>query len=147
MKAKPIDINDAIAYAKKWQEENENHAKAHLIPVNDLIACLQEMSVLVADESGKYSIENVENSGVRAYMGINRPEGSSPSPQTEKLLIVGTKVDCKGIHRDLVEGEKPSGCDDEAVDKVVAALAGSGVYDVTEPCPDNCDPNSPLFNP
>lgn len=147
MKARPIDIQEAIAYAKKWQNENENHAKAHLIPVSDLIACLEEMNILVADASGKYSVKNVENSSIRAYMAIKRPEKSEPRPETEKLLLVGTMVDCNGIHRDLVQGEKPSGCDDNAVEKAMKAIIGSGVFDVTVPCPSSCDPNSPLYNP
>lgn len=144
MKSRPIDINDAIAYAKKWQEENKTHAKAFLIPSEDLIACLEEMNVLVNDGNGNYTLKDVGNSGVRAYMAIKRPKGDLPSPQTEKLLFVGTKVDCNGIHRDIVEGEKPSGCNDKKVDTQVLNLNGSGVYDFTEPCPNVCDPNSPL---
>ncbi|WP_034062639.1 hypothetical protein [Lacinutrix jangbogonensis] len=144
MSARPIDINDAIAYATKWQNENPKHAKAHLIPNEDLIACLEEMGVLVSDGEGKYTLNVAAGAGVRAYMGINRPEGEAPSPQTEKLLLVGTKLDCEGIPRDLVQGEKPSGCEDKAVDNAVKALAGSGVYDFTKPCPNLCDINSPL---
>lgn len=147
MTAKPIDINDAIAYAKKWQGENKNHAKAFLIPANDLIACLIEMEVLTDDGTGKYILKNVNDSGVRAYMAIKRPDGDPPTPQTEKLLIVGTKADCNGIHRDIIEGEKPSSCPGKEVDKMVAKLAGSGVYDFTDPCPNYCDTDSPLNNP
>lgn len=149
MKAKQIDINDALAYAKKWQEENKTHAKAHLIPANDLIACLEEMKVLVADAdgTGKYTLNDTTNAGVRAYMGINRPKGDLPSPQTEKLLLVGTLLDCNGVHRDIVEGEKSSGCKNCDSDTAVEALTGSGVFDVTKPCPSECDVNSPLYNP
>ncbi|MGB6269486.1 MAG: hypothetical protein WBF67_10810 [Olleya sp.] len=147
MSAKPIDINDALDYARKWQNENKTHAKAHLIPAGDLIACLEEMKVLVNDGKGNYTLNNVDKSGVRAYMAIKRPNGTKPSPETEHLLMVGTLVDCNGVHRDIVEGEKPSGCKNCDADATVAALAGSGVFDVTLPCPSECDTNSPLYNP
>ena len=147
MSTRPVDIDKAIIYARKWQHENTTHAKAFLIPAGDLIACLEEMEVLVNDGDGNYTLNNVENSGVRAYMAIKRPEGTPASPETEKLLIVGTKVDCTGKHRDIIEGERPSGCKDKTVETAVSALKGSGVYDFTAPCPSECDPNSPLYNP
>lgn len=147
MNAKQIDLEDAIIYAREWQEENPTHAKAFLIPSNDLIACLEEMNVLVKQEDGHYTIENVTDSGVRAYMAIKKSKNNPPSAETEKLLIVGTVKDCNGIYRDIIENEKPSGCSDGETEKAVAALEGSGVFDFTSPCPSTCDPNSPLYNP
>ncbi|WP_055447564.1 hypothetical protein [Lacinutrix mariniflava] len=148
MKAKSIKFNHAITYAKKWQGENETHAKGFLIPSNDLIACLEEMNILVNDGSGKYTLNDDTNSGVRAYMAIKRPDGTPATAQTEKLLLVGTIQDCNGIHRDIVHDEKSSGCTDRKVEIAVANLnGGSGIFDFTAPCPDNCDPNSPLVNP
>lgn len=145
MNARTIDIKDAVAYATKWQKENTRHAKAHLIPCEDLIACLEEMEILVSDAEGKYTLNMVKDSGIRAYMAINRPENAEPSPETEKLLLVGTRIDGEGIHRDLVEDEQPSNCGEKSVDKAVEALKGSGVFDFTRPCPQMCDVHSPLF--
>lgn len=139
-----VKLACAKTWAKKWQTDFPNHSKAFLIPSIDLIQALKEMDVLVPLEDGNYSLKNIESSGVRAYMAIDEDvkEGGG-----EKLLIVGTKVDCKGIHRDIIEDEKPSGCDDSDVDLAVNALIGSGVFDFTSPCPSDCDLNSPLFNP
>jgi len=147
MNSRSIDINKAKTYARKWQHENSTHAKAFLIPANDLIACLEEMEVLINDGDGNYSLKNVANSGVRAYMAIKRPEETPASPETEKLLIVGTKVDGEGKHRDIIEGEAPSRFNDENIETAFSKLKGSGVYDFTAPCPSECDENSPLYNP
>jgi len=107
----------------------------------DLIDALEEMNVLVKDHKGRYSLKNVKDAGVRAYMAIDPEEKAGGG---EKLLIVGTRIDCNGIHRDIIEGEKPSGCKEGEIEAHVAALDGSGVYDFTEPCPNNCDIKSPL---
>ena len=54
---------------------------------------------------------------VRAYMGVDETG-------TQKLMFVGVDADGK----DLI--------DDNHL-----------IYDNTEPCPKNCDPRSPLYNP
>jgi len=54
---------------------------------------------------------------VRAYMGVDETG-------TQKLMFVG--VDANG--KDLID-------------------ANHLIYDNTEPCPKNCDPTSPLYNP
>lgn len=137
-----IKICDAKAYAKKWQEENKSHAKAFLIPAVDLIDCLVEMEVLKKQQDGNYSLKkDLSTSGVRAYMAIKRPVNEKPSALTEKLLIVGTLLNEKGIHKDLVVDQV---CPEE---EKVEAIKGSGVFDFTAPCPNECDPNSPLYNP
>ncbi|WP_452222341.1 hypothetical protein [Lacinutrix salivirga] len=147
MSAKTIKMHDAKIYAKKWQSENGFHAKAFLIPVDDLIACLKEMDVLAEQQDGHYQIQNVDGAGIRAYMAIKRPKNDVPTALSEKLLIVGTLKDKDGIHRDLVVDEAMSNDYDETLAAKIAMIDGSGVYDFTEPCPSNCDPNSPLFNP
>lgn len=54
---------------------------------------------------------------VRAYMGVDETG-------TQKLMFVG--VDADGM--DLID-------------------ANHFIYDHTDPCPKNCDPSSPLYNP
>lgn len=144
MSKNEVTLEHAKTWAKKWQTENPKHCKAFLMPTIDLIEAFIEMNVLVKQEDGNYSLQDVDSSSVRAYMAIDEKieEGYG-----EKLLLVGTKVDCKGIHRDIIEDEKPSGCDDGIVETAVNALTGSGVFDFTSPCPSDCDINSPLFNP
>ena len=54
---------------------------------------------------------------VRAYMGVDETG-------TQKLMFVGVDADGK----DLIDGNH-------------------FIYDKTQPCPKNCDPTSPLYNP
>ena len=138
-----ILIKNAVKYASKWQQEHKKDCKAFLIPTIDLVEALKDMGVLKKKKNGGYSLKKLKSSGIRTYVGID-PDISNG--HGEKLLIVGTRIDSNGIHRDIVEGEKSSGCADGKVDKAVAALSGSGVFDVTKPCPNFCDPNSPLNN-
>ncbi|WP_452229241.1 hypothetical protein [Lacinutrix sp. MEBiC02404] len=139
-----IKICDAKDWVKKWQEENKSHAKAFLIPAVDLIDCLIEMAVLTKKSDGNYFIKkDLTDSSVRAYMAIERPANEKPSALTEKLLLVGTLKDKKGIHKDLVINKV---CP-ETTEEKEEAIKGSGVYDFTTPCPDNCDPTSPLYKP
>lgn len=140
-----IPIEDAKRWAKKWQRDNPSHCKAFLIPVVDLIQVLEIMGVLVPDgENGKYRLTNTENAYIRSYLSIDE---QTQVGHGEKLLIVGTAEDSNGIYRDLVEGERPLGPPNDSIDERIATLQGSGVFDFTRPCPNDCDPNSPLYNP
>lgn len=47
----------------------------------------------------------------------------------EKLLVVGTRIDNNGVHRDIVEGENTSNCSDRKIDAAIGNLNGSGVFD------------------
>jgi len=138
-----IKMHDAKIWAKKWQDENASHAKAFLIPAVDLIDCLKEMGVLVKQSDGHYKISDLSDSSVRAYMAIKRPPNEAPSALTEKLLIVGTLKNSLGIHKDLVVDDATAGYGEATA----AAIDGSGVYDFTAPCPSECDPGSPLYDP
>lgn len=135
-----IPITAAKEWAGKWQEENPDHAKAFLIPMEDIISILKEMEVLqeVAGES-TFTVNYSQNAGIRAYMAID--DNVPPSVgSNEKLLMVGTEINNQGVHCDIVEGgDYPK--------EATIQRVGSGVFDFTTPCPNYCDPNSPLFNP
>jgi len=110
-----ISLNEAQRWAKRWSKKEGDYNKHHnvnafLIPKVDLLEVLKE---------------GVD--AVRAYIGVD-------DNGTEKLMIVGTKLDPKtGIYVDMitvgignVEGEQDN------------------IYDFTEPCPPAGDPKSPL---
>jgi len=139
-KKNPIDIGDAITYAKLWQSKQSNNCKAFLIPAEDLIDTLEEMGVISKESNGQYSVQNIKHSGVRAYMGIDTSE---PAGGGEKLILVGTYVDCNGVHRDIIERSKSTGCPSDAM--MPPGPTGSGAYDLTTPCPNTCDGLSPLI--
>nr|WP_321232471.1 hypothetical protein [uncultured Psychroserpens sp.] len=137
----PIDINDAVTYAKLWQKNQSNNCKAFLIPAEDLIDTLEEMGVIKKTSPNNYSLGDVKNSGVRAYMGIDTKISDGGG---EKLLIVGTYVDCNGVHRDIIQNSRSTGCPTDGILNPPGPT-GSGVYDLTTPCPNTCDGLSPLI--
>ena len=76
-------------------------------------------------------------------MAIDPSSGTGASNgYGEKLLIVGTNIDDKGVHRDIIIDEKLKGSSPE--DNL---REGTGIFDFTLPCPVVCDDKSPLFNP
>ena len=94
------------------------------------------MKVLQEQEGGVFKINEGENEYARAYMGIDKETSVGGG---EKVILVGTKKIpfSKGedIYRDIINGSEEDGDNDE----------GSGVFDFSRPCPNYCDPESPLF--
>jgi hypothetical protein len=139
-----ITLDDAILWTNIWRIANPENSKAYLIPVEDLIDVLKEMGVLKEGKNkncfkiakGKTQLD------IRAYMAIDPHLGNPEKGPEEKVLIVGTRKvkspDGSGwVYEDIIRYkiiEDTDGDDD-----------GSGIYDFTEPCPDACDKNSPLF--
>ena len=130
-----ISIEDAKAWTKTYQGNMpEGSAKAFLISCETIVDILREMKVLQDNGKGGVSLNNVEDSSIRAYMAVN-PKQKDANGQT--LVIVGTKKDASGVARDMVEGEKDAPFKKED-------LNGSGAFDFSAPCPKSCDENSPL---
>jgi hypothetical protein len=118
-------LHEAKTWTKTWQNANKNHAKAFLIPIEDLIACFNEMDVkFTTDANGKIqAVSDGFEINIRAYLGTD-----DNTPSEDHLLLVGTTT--------------KNGTD--YVDKVVTPTGDSLVYDFTKPCPSHCDPNSDL---
>ena len=146
----PIPIECAEKWTAKWQKENKGiHCSAFLIPVPDLINTLKEMGII--DDYGNVVSTEDPDPKIRAYMAIDEAKAKEPG-FGEKLVIVGTEVrkfrngeyitneHGEIIHFDIVEGETNSF---DAVASL-ASPSGSGAFDFTLPCPNNCDPDSPL---
>lgn len=136
-----IDLDTAQTWTAEWrQDESEynkyNECNAFLVPLSDLQQLVAEMGNT-----------NDPNAKVRAYLGVKKTYNAKTQGYDfeEKLIFVGTKactVDGKTIYRDLIDGYIPQ-CDD--VSTADAAMDGSGgIWDFTDPCPPDCDPNSPL---
>ncbi|MCH2490796.1 MAG: hypothetical protein MK211_11660 [Flavobacteriales bacterium] len=126
---KKIDLATAQKWTKEWRDTESDYNKHHecnafLIPAQDVEGALAEMT---GQTGQKY---------LRAYLGVD----NSTSPSTEKLIIVGTKPqvqrDGTVVYRDIIAGYTPPG---DAVND------GSGsIWDFTDPCPPNCDDDSPI---
>jgi hypothetical protein len=134
-KKNPVDINDAKAWTQKWQDENPKHAKAFLIPINDLLGCMTEMGLTITKDANGNYISSNPIAHLRAYMGIDINELANG--HGEKLVIVGTVKNGTTISDIVQEGVYPSGGG--------VKINGSGAYDFTSPCPNLCDDKSPLF--
>lgn len=154
-----VPFDNATADTALWRKLNPDHAKAFLIPSADLLSSLAEMGIISIDPTtgnitGNYSASNHQD--VRAYMGVDTsiyakygggkdPVKFKENGYGEKLLIVGTQADPKDSNNyidvmyDASTGRKyPPG--------TRLPIEGSGIYDFTRPCPNECDPNSPLYS-
>lgn len=109
-----IPVGEAKVWAEKYRrasgsdEDDKKKITAYLIPLETLRAVLDNPI-----------------DAVRAYKGIN-------NAGEQILFFVGTKLDEKGIYRDVVF--PASGIEND----------GEVVYDATRPCPPNGDPDSPF---
>ncbi|WP_040280439.1 hypothetical protein [Psychroserpens damuponensis] len=120
-------LADAITWTNNWQQNNKSHAKAFLIPMGDILACLNELGAkFTIDSSGKIQASTGDfDLNIRAYMGTD-----DSSPAEDHLLLVGTTTTDGKKYKDIVE--TPGG--------------ESLVYDFTKPCPNNCDEHSKLYH-
>ncbi|SOD12175.1 hypothetical protein [Pedobacter xixiisoli] len=126
-----VPLDEAIARVTRFRDQlikqvpEANIPRAVFIPIADIMAIIEKFQEL--DEHG-----NIRNSltGVRAYFAVK--DGDQALPDDVTALIV--PVDLAGsdivAHTTGVEGEE----DDD-----------SDIYDFTQPCPDKCDPDSPLY--
>jgi len=123
---KKIDLATAQTWTQTWRSDESDYNKhnecnAFLIPAEDLQGALEEMK----NQTG--------NKFIRAYLGVD----TSTTPSTEKLIIVGTKPvpqkDGSIVYKDLI-----AGYDDATLG------SGGSIWDFSEPCPPNCDDDSPI---
>jgi len=136
MKNYQIPVSKAAEWTALWRERCPNNCKAFLLPVEDLIGVLKEMNIIQEQKGGLFKIDEGESEYARAYMAIDAEETKGGG---EKVLLVGTKKEPltkeKNIYRDIINGDIMAEDGDPA----------TGVYDFSHTCPDDCDPNSPLF--
>lgn len=123
-----VSLETAKKWVNEWRDQESTYNKYHnLKAFNIPLIDLQE----VVKEKGVDS--------VRAYIGVAKYENHDTKPPEimyqEKLLIVG--VDKNG--EDMITAVKgPGGA------LISDPNSDGDIYDFTSPCPDACDPNSPL---
>lgn len=126
-----VPLQEAIERVTRFRNQlidkvpEMNIPRAVFIPIADLMAIIDKFQSL--DDHG-----NIRNSltGVRAYFAVKATDQELPDDIT--ALIV--PVDLAGA--DIVAHTNGVKGDDED---------DSDIYDFTQPCPDKCDPGSPLF--
>lgn len=136
-----LQLKDAQTYTAEWRQDESDYNKynecnAFLVPLADLQQLVAEMGN--SDDP---------NAKVRAYLGVKKTYNDKTQGYDfeEKLIFVGTKacsVNGETVYRDLIAGYTPQ-CDNE-LSADPATLGGGGIWDFTDPCPPDCDPNSPL---
>ena len=146
----PVLIKNAKTWTDLWQKQNSKHCKAFLIPVDDLLICFEEMGLTISTDATTGVISATPfGSKVRAYIAIDPKDTSETNGYGEKLLIVGTKK-VGNINEDIVEDRRVKSNEEYSkaapTNLLGGTLIGSGVYDFTTPCPNDCDPGSPLFH-
>jgi hypothetical protein len=128
-----IPLKAAVARVTRFREQLSKQApestipRAILIPINDLMAIVEKYSSV--DEAG--NITN-ELQGVRAYFAVKLTDEQLDDDVT--ALIVAVDKNGKDIIPTTDTGLGNPG-------------DGSEIYDFTKPCPDVCDPESPLYVP
>jgi hypothetical protein len=139
-----IPLDQAALWTTIWRAACPTSCKAFLIPVEDLIGTLKEMSVLREIKPGIFEYNEGIKRDVRAYMAIDPHVGEKGKKPEEKILLVGTEQTLKEgkiVYRDILNGR----IDGELLEGYDGGDDGSGVFDFTEPCPDACDDDSPLI--
>ena len=86
----PISIADAKAWTKKWQDNNSNHAKGFLIPVDDLLACMSQLGLTITKNSdGVYESDDA-NAKIRAYMVLFLNDTRTPTLLLREIVTDST---------------------------------------------------------
>ena len=124
-----IPLSEAIDRVTRFRDQlinqvpDTNIPRAILIPIDDLLAIVEKYATIDTDGNITSSLR-----GVRAYFAVKESDQALPDDVT--ALIV--PVDKAG--NDIITYQNTlQGTDD------------SEIYDFTKPCPDVCDPESPLF--
>ncbi|WP_316765510.1 hypothetical protein [Pedobacter frigiditerrae] len=125
-----VSIPDAKARVERFRRQlsgsmpESNIPRAVLIPIADILQIIDKYQYV--DEDG---VTRNELRGVRAYFAVK--QGDQDLPDDVTALIV--PVDLKG--NDIVKDPELGEGEDDKTE----------IYDFTKPCPDQCDPESPLF--
>ena len=136
-----ISLPTAKKWAKTWQSMNSECAKAYLIPIDDLISAFLEMGIVSETTNGTFTLNPKPKAAIRCYLGTNPDpnERSKAQGYGNKMYIVGTNFE-RGKYKDIILGERETAAIENE------NLEGTGIFDFTKPCPNNCDEDSPLFN-
>lgn len=118
MKKNVITLKTAKKWAKEWRDDEASYNKYFECRAFNIP--LDDLKEVIAE--GAVS--------VRGYLGVKKTEIEGETVFEEKLMFVG--VDANG--KDMISSKDGETLDDD-----------SGlIFDLTRPCPDSCDPESPL---
>jgi hypothetical protein len=112
-----LSIDDAKARITEFKTKIQN------ANWNPNIMKTQACHIAHADMS---NLKDLNVDGIRCYFGVR----TDPKQKKEvlTLIVVGTRTLLNGTHEDVLFDRN----------------GNSAIFDFTTPCPDTCDPNSPL---
>ncbi|WP_298882148.1 hypothetical protein [uncultured Polaribacter sp.] len=120
-KKNTITLKTAKNWAKRWRKMESSYNKYNECRAFNIP--LLDLQEAIAEGAAS----------VRAYIGVEKMMVEGEKVYIEKLMIVG--VDKNG--KDMISSEDGETLDPES----------DFIYDFSEPCPESCDPNSPLNGP
>ncbi len=129
-----ISVNEAVDRVTRFRDQlakqvpENNIPRAIFIPISDLLAIINSYDIFRADGTTLNELQ-----GVRAYFAVKESDMDLPDDVTAVIV----PVDKEG--KDVIYKSKGVGMGDDDDD--------TEIYDFTQPCPDKCDPTSPLFAP
>lgn len=129
-----ISVNDAVDRVTRFRDQlakqvpENNIPRAIFIPISDLLAIINSYDIFRADGTTLNELQ-----GVRAYFAVKE----SDMDLDDDITAVIVPVDKDG--KDIIYKNQGVGMGDDDDD--------TEIYDFTQPCPDKCDPTSPLFAP
>lgn len=116
MKKNTIDLEKAQRWANRWKKKEGHYNKHH------------KLNAFLIPKADLLEVLQEGIDAARAYIGVD-------DDGVEKLMIVGTKLDKEtGIYVDMITVASSND----------TSLEGD-IYDFTQPCPNTCDPKSPLL--
>ncbi|WP_113663296.1 hypothetical protein [Pedobacter nanyangensis] len=130
-----ISVNDAVDRVTRFRDQllkqvpETNIPRAVFIPISDLLAIVNSFDILRADGT---TINELQ--GVRAYFAVKESDMDLDDDVTAVIVPVD-KDGADIIYKNQLGGTVEGDDDDDDTE----------IYDFTQPCPDKCDPKSPLF--
>lgn len=135
----PVDVAIAkTTYWRKFMQDSCPAANPKTLPKGVY------MSRSDIEDMAKYCAADDSILGVRAYFTLENDHELLPESNDVKFIMVLVKDSPDHFNgQDLLY--IPEGVGMKALSPDLGALNDSNVYDFTRPCPDCCDPTSPLF--
>lgn len=138
-----IPIDEAIERTKNWRDFMATHFTG-----TDPKQLPKAVYMSAADIEGLYSIcqNNKDVVGMRAYFTLNTPTAEDGVKNEIRFIMVAVaQTDPLTPTYGGTDMLFLPGGNIGPFHKVGEGDDDSGVYDFTKPCPDCCDPDSPLF--
>ncbi|WP_299337405.1 hypothetical protein [uncultured Psychroserpens sp.] len=118
-------LKEGTDWTENWQKNHKTLPKAFRIPVDDLVACFNEMNLKFSLDTSTNKLTLIPgtfNPSLRGYLATD-------DKGEDMLLVVGTSTTDGKNYKDIT-----------------SVGGNSAIYDFTTPCPSDCDKGSILYH-